>query len=442
MNRAKKLLFPILLLAVFTIALEGVGIVVLLVLNGRWVSPREVVSDLVGDADPLEGLEHTWANGQATSYMQQHILHPYLGFVRNPEVKQHEFIERTLPFSVNDFGFFGDSPMVKRAGDSFHVYLMGGSLALEFFVDAKDIFEEMIGQFQLCQGKKVKVIGLALGGHKQPQQVLLLNYLFSLGAEPDMVIALDGFNEVVLPVVENIASGVYPFFPRKWRVYGSTSLDMEAVVLAGAIATQRKAVDASKRFIRGSWLRRSRLGVAVWQGLHRRKAIERTEREQALHQLFEKRAEELPVQLRGPEYEGKTDKYQIAADCIDVWRRSSRQMWEICQAKEIAFMQFLQPNQYVEGSKVLTDWEKRNAFAPKGYLWRIAAKYGYPGLIEHGAKLMEQGVPYADLTDVYMDIEETIYKDICCHVNAHGAELLAERMAREIGQAFPTPRSP
>ena len=438
----KKFVFALVLVLFCALLLEGAGMVGLRILNGRWISPGEVAADLAGTSsedDSADLARHVKATGRMPTYMQQHILHPYLGFVRNPAMPQHEFVERTVPYPVNEFGFFGPSPLVKRSPDRVHIFVTGGSVALEFFIDAKDYFEELLGEFPPFAGKKVEVISLALGGLKQPQQILLFNYLLSIGAEPDMVLTLDGFNEVVLPAVENLRNGVYPYFPRKWHVYGSTSLDMEAAVLAGAIALRREDVEASRQFIRDSMLRKSRLGVALWQSAHRKKAIRRTESEQALQALLEERKKRLPPQLTGPAIEPMT-KEQMADGFVGVWARSSRQMWDLCRSHDILFMQFLQPNQYVPDTKVFTEWEKQNAIASDEYIWRIAATYGYPVLRVRGLELAAAGVPYSDLTDVFADVTESIYKDICCHVNPRGAELLAERMARDLAPLLEAPR--
>lgn len=440
MNVTKKLIFVLVLIGLLVVLIEGAGRLALRKINGKWISPQALVADLAGatqasDKD-LEGAIQTTTN--MPSYMRQHILHPYLGFVRNPDVKRHEFVERTIPFSVNEMGFFGDSPIVKPAPDTFHVFLTGGSMALEFFFDAKEHFEHILSTLPVAKGRSVSVISLALGGMKQPQQLLLLNYLFSLGAEPDLVVALDGYNEVVLPMAENIRSGVYPFYPRKWQVYGTSSIDMETAALVGALAGQREEIEASKARIRRSWIQHSALGVAMWQSVYQRKSAKRTMAEQSLQKKLENRADmgHLPSQIRGPSYDSSGGKHHIVAECADVWQRASLQMWQLCQARNIPFLQCLQPNQYVANSKPLTEWEKENAIGPKGYTWRIAATAGYPDLMERGTKLAEAGMPYTDLTDVFASVSETIYKDTCCHVNQRGAELMAERIGADLANLF------
>ena len=440
MNATKKILFVLVLIGLFVVLMESAGWLALRKINGRWISPQTLVADL---ADATQASDENLKNAIRTtanrpSNMQQHILHPYLGFVRNPDVKQHEFVERTIPFSVNEMGFFGDSPIVKPTPDTFYVFLMGGSMALEFFFDAKEYFENILSTLPVAKDRTVSVISLALGGMKQPQQMLLLSYLFSLGAEPDLVITLDGYNEVVLPMAENIRSGVYPFFPRKWQVYGTSSINMDIAALVGAVANQRKEIEDSKAGIRRSWMQHSALGVAIWQSVYQRKSAKRIMAEQSLQKKLEDRAEvgHLPSQLRGPTYDSSGGKHHIVAECADLWQRSSLQMWQLCRARNIPFLQCLQPNQYVENSKPLTVWEMENAIGPKAYTWRIAATAGYPELIERGIKLVEAGMPYTDLTDVFSDVPETIYKDTCCHVNQRGAELMAERIGADLIAIF------
>jgi len=53
-------------------------------------------------------------------------------------------------------------------------------------------------------------------------------------------------------------------------------------------------------------------------------------------------------------------------------------------------------------------------------------------LSRRGAILRDNGINFVDLTDIFADESRTVYSDICCHVNELGADLIAERVAREI----------
>ena len=51
--------------------------------------------------------------------------------------------------------------------------------------------------------------------------LLVLNYMLALGQTFDLVINIDGFNEVALPPITNLPNQVNPFFPRNW--FGKTA---------------------------------------------------------------------------------------------------------------------------------------------------------------------------------------------------------------------------
>ena len=62
------------------------------------------------------------------------------------------------------------------------------------------------------------VVTLGIAGYKKTQQLLALAYFLSLGAEYDLIINLDGYNDIVLPITDNYSFGVNPFFPRAWNL--------------------------------------------------------------------------------------------------------------------------------------------------------------------------------------------------------------------------------
>ena len=50
--------------------------------------------------------------------------------------------------------------------------------------------------------------------------------------------------------------------------------------------------------------------------------------------------------------------------------------------------------------------------------------------------LSRQGINYFDLTGIFIDHPETLYRDPCCHLNARGNELLAAAMVRRLEPAL------
>ena len=61
---------------------------------------------------------------------------------------------------------------------------------------------------------------------------------------------------------------------------------------------------------------------------------------------------------------------------------------------------------------------------------------GYPPLQKIGRDLPSQGINYFDLTGIFADHPETLYRDTCCHLNERGNELLAAEMVRLMAPAL------
>ncbi|MCP4396409.1 MAG: hypothetical protein GY801_03725 [bacterium] len=137
------------------------------------------------------------------------VLHPYLGYVEAPSQG-----------SISEFGFFGDTreaPLSPpKTEHNIIAGAFGGSFANEMTLQSKDILREKIQQIPRFRNKEIIIHTLALRGYKQPQQASALMYFLLLGGYFDMVINLDGFNEVAMSPVTNLPNRVNPFFPKNW----------------------------------------------------------------------------------------------------------------------------------------------------------------------------------------------------------------------------------
>ncbi len=106
-----------------------------------------------------------------------------------------------------------------------NVVILGGSVA-------KSMGKIMETAFQRICRVPPQVVALGFPGYKQPQQLLALTYFLSLGAEYDLIINLDGYNDIVLPFTDIYRVGVNPFFPRNWnlRIARQPSRNVLAVI--------------------------------------------------------------------------------------------------------------------------------------------------------------------------------------------------------------------
>jgi hypothetical protein len=345
-----------LLLVVTLVLAELAAFVFLFRVNGDWDSKRRLQSTLY-QATESSGIE---AKGfdQFVAHVQPHILHPFLGFVRNPELKEHEFNGRIVREPLNDYGFWGPNPLAANPDDEYVIAILGGSVATEFYLTGREFLTAQLRSKGLLEERDVRFVSIALGGMKQPQQLLALSYFLALGASFDAVINLDGFNEMVLSLAENSASGVNPFYPRNWRLYATKSLSPTAVVLSGEIAVIKKRLAYWSRLTGRFPIRESHVALALWQQYHRRM----TARQQALED--EIRAHypidsEITAQESGPPYSPTTGTV-VYSDLAGVWRNSSEQLYALCKANGIDYYHFLHPNQYYKGTRTLTEWEREN----------------------------------------------------------------------------------
>ena len=119
------------------------------------------------------------------------------------------------------------------------------------------------------------------------------------------------------------------------------------------------------------------------------------------------------------------------ADFVEVWARASHEMANLCRGQGITYLHVLQPNQYLPGSKTLTDEERVIAWDPDVAATERVAR-AYPLLIERGELLRQQGVDFLDLSLLFRDEARSVYSDPCCHYNQLGADQVARSIAEQI----------
>ncbi|MFM7869738.1 MAG: hypothetical protein ACKPHU_36420, partial [Planctomycetaceae bacterium] len=88
---------------------------------------------------------------------------------------------------------------------------------------------------------------LALPGYKQPQQLMALNYVLSLGGEFDAVLNIDGFNDGALSILENARQKTSIAYPRSWHARSLVMTDPRISVEALRLLTLRAERQQSGR---------------------------------------------------------------------------------------------------------------------------------------------------------------------------------------------------
>jgi hypothetical protein len=395
---------------------------------GKSIPKEEIHKTLLPSNETIQTAE---VEDPPPTLMKDHVLHPYLGYVRNHKKSQHIFDEKVVKIPVNTHGFFGISPLEKKKKDEIHIALMGGSVATQLFLYSKDQLIKKLQKNPFFKNKKLKVISIALGGMKQPQQSLALNLFLVLGGKFDIVINLDGFNEIALPYLENIPVNVYPFYPRFWHFYAAKAIDTDVAALIGKGALIKEEREYWRKFFSWGSLKHSSFFLTVWYALNKQKQNEFTKIHNQIRESLKLRLKS--PQQTGPEYTFDSPD-SLFKDSADVWKNSSLQMAKISKSNNIKYFHFLQPNQYLKDSKVFTEEEKKTALAGESQPFAKAVRRGYPFLMEAGQSLKNSGIQFEDLTALFKKETQTIYKDFCCHYNQYGNDLLATEIANIISK--------
>jgi hypothetical protein len=350
----------------------------------------------------------------------EYRLHPYYGFDYGTADQVH----------AEDVRKYGQPAAASRVD----VLVLGGSVAAGFAKDGRRQLESALEALPEWTGREVKVSSAARGGFRQPQQLHQLEYLLAIGYQPDVVVEIDGFNEVALGV-QNARAGVHPALPSisHWASLASgRALSGRAL---DAIAAARGEVE------RGESLFALADGCgafhsAILSRYFSSRIAQSLARFGEANQAF---ANELVGDVSrpyfvGPEFD-RSDESAVELSAR-LWVESSLAMEAICRLHGIRYVHFLQPTLHDEGSKPTTETERRKGAGPAD--WALGAKLGYPKLRERGADLVARGVEFVDLSRAFASVADDLYYDVC-HFAPAGNRMLVADVALALGSRPPPP---
>ncbi len=404
------------------LVIEGSGVVVYSALSGQLFSFEKAKTEraqILGDTS-----ETTLQSLPAETGDTSLVVHPYLGYIQSPGDK----------WVTPGHGiFYGTRPIITAPiSGKVVVGILGGSVAEQFSAQGIARLEETLQQNPRFAGKTLEIVPITFAGYKQPQQLMALNYFLSLGAYFDLLINIDGFNEVALSTALNGPKNVSPFYPSSWAALAGSLPDTGQLKLIGKTANLkdlRKVWASAFDGFLGSttvtanvvWLAGDRMLTSSLSGAETELTLGEADDAQKTLAL-------------GPEDHNPTDD-DVLQSVVQSWERSSLQMHEVASAKGIPYFHFLQPNQY-GGNKPMSPEEAKTALndASPFKPWVIA---GYPLLRQAGDRLKASGVRFMDLSQIFEKTQETTYIDNCCHLTPNGYELLGEWIGAVIVQDVP-----
>ena len=405
-NKIRTYLFYCIMFFIVIICIELLSQATFFIIFGKRYSAKNLRSYVVHKYE---------INDRRANFVNREVIHPYIGYV-------FDFGDEKKNFTSQGF-LTNISPVVKREPGKVNIVVLGGSVAAGL---PKYIEQAWKKTFKA----EPRLINLACPGFKQPQQLMALSYFLALGAQYDLVINVDGFNEIVLPYVENYEAGVNPFFPRSWEMRISENPPPQ---VAAAMVKLKYLQDIKQK--RLAELSGSMFNGSAAYGLIKMVQLIINNRDiykSSMALLDVQKVSKKSFAESGPvtHYANDTKMFEAVAD---VWYRCSLLMNDLANDNGFAYYHILQPDQYLEGSKRLSREEKRLAYNEK-HIYRQPVIIGYPLLQARGRMLVKHHVNFFDATMVFANIKETIYTDDCCHFNRKGKQIMADYIIQEIGR--------
>lgn len=373
-----------------------------------------------------------------TYSVAQAVFHPYFGYTLRPG-REGEFNENRR-WRANNFGFqhlIGegglyccDYPYTPKSGELI-VGILGGSVGSGYALYAalNDGLAKALRQAPGWDKKAIRIVNLAQPGFKQPQQLFAYLYFLSIGQTFDLLINIDGFNEVVT-TWRNWDSGVEPNYPADtlWGAWGR-QLEQYNVPYAerGFLLSNYHRISAQG--MRGD-IRDCSFAVCFYVTLVMASYHDwrsEAEKNKTLDQLTKRSY--FPTNTFSP-LPADFDIYRYTAD---VWRKTSVAITQIARANRTPYLHLLQPNQW---------------FLPAGpydpidldhpYEWVIKPiNRGYTMLLADAAELRKAGTNFVDLTKLFWGrAAHEVYADDCCHYTESGYDMIFEATGVALADAL------
>jgi hypothetical protein len=379
------------------------------------------------------------------------LLHPYYGYIANPnwaeEYRRQHGTNYAGQFTVDDstnaYGFFGDSsPIQPRDPARLVVAVTGGSVAAFAGSWGRDTFVEGLSRIPAFKGRKIVLLDMAMAAYKQPQQLMVVGDILSQGGHIDLLINLDGFNEIALPQGHDaFGSGVSPFFPQDWKQISETRFSRDSMERLGKIALIQERRLQWASYASGNPLSYNVTAGTAWWFADNYLARQKSALEQDLGRGTEGNASGvLPTtaDLRtslGPRVDFKDERalYEASAS---LWARSSVLLNNMVASQGGVYVHFLQPNQYFPGSKPMGSAEAKAALSSAS-AYKPEVERGYPYLRSAGQALAQSsGIRFFDLSALFKDDPAPVYADNCCHFTKEGNAKLVQAIISRIADSM------
>jgi hypothetical protein len=309
----------------------------------------------------------------------------------------HPFFGLSLESGASVQNDLSKEPLFEKISDikdknPIRVLVLGGSVASHLSNYGSGYDDNLLATSlnSYFKTERFVVFNAAFGGGKQPQQYFKYQYLDLLGFRPHIVINLDGFNEIALPLSENKTLGNPAIFPRSYsRLLHAASSDRSCASYSNTLLELETKLPITELLIL----------ILV----------------QNCHYKIESDPVSKPWWSSAMGVDSATN---YLSQSIAIWELSSNKLNEVLTARGIDYIHVLQPNQYLAGSKIFSNKEKED-FLNYDF-------YGKP-ISENYSKLSKKNLTTNNFRDqryLFENTTETVYADNCCHFNQFGMRMI------------------
>ena len=335
---------------------------------------------------------------------------------------------------TNNFGFASpyNYPFVKRRSDQFVVGIFGGSVGLWFCQVGADRLMKDLKESVFFRNKELISLCLSHAGYKQPQQLLVLAYFLSIGQRFDLVINIDGFNEVALSSINDrhgvdISMPSFVHLDPLINLVNQSTLTPAKLHSLAQIARYKEQLNGLAERINHARFASVDLVLEQYYAI----VSKRYRDELARFDKLPSNTSEQSIIEATPTVKAR-EGTAVFEDIASGWITSSILMNELLASRGVGYFHFLQPNQYYttrafSGDEVkvaLSDQSPFKSGAEKGYPFLVAAS--------ESGMLKENHVNFFNAIHIFDRERAAVYMDNCCHYTLAGNVILADFIARSV----------
>jgi hypothetical protein len=362
------------------------------------------------------------------------VFNPYYSFLHRVGRQGGWWTTNNVGFqvlnpSVSSAPICCDYPYSKQK-DEIVVGVFGGSVAtgLALALQKNPQWAQLFATKPLWKDKKIVVLNFSMPGFKQPQQLITLSYWIAMGQHFDLVLNVDGFNEVVTSF-KNWDSGVEPSYPAD-SLWGEWGRHLDRAASTGRDQSPELHLAAWYKQEQRNWHSKSercKLASCYWISEFIKKIYSFRIREIENRVLpVEQKISLFPTTLSSNI--GKN--FNIHEYTASYWQNSSKAMAALSRDNQALYLHVLQPNQWWKTAS----GEYRPLDQNHIYKWVIPLiNDGYPILLKKMNSLKNDGIDTLDVTQVFHNKSlREFYIDDCCHYTDLGNQIIISEIAKRV----------